>query len=131
MRSKNNAVNIVTRLRSGQKESRASIPGKGKNFFSSRELQDRVCNLPGLVFKGYRKHTGRGESSHLVHFCRVYEWLELYLNTPLPTCLCGVHRGLLPIHVGLLLSITLLDIKESNTQWQGKLLTNLKRLSKM
>lgn len=73
MRSKDNAVGTVTRLWSGQKESCGSIPRKRNKLISSRELQDRLCSLSGPVFNGYRKHGGRGESSHSIHFCRGYE----------------------------------------------------------
>ena len=41
----------------------------------------QVCSLSGLLFNGYRQHSGRGESSHSIHFCRGYEWMELFLNS--------------------------------------------------
>ena len=43
------------------------------------------------------------------------EWS--YSSTPSPTTrLCGVHSAPLPMHVGLLLSITLLNTTASNTR---------------
>jgi hypothetical protein len=100
MRSKDNAVGIVTKLSSGQKESRGSIPGKSKKFFSSRELQDRVRSLSGLLLNGYDS-TAAGVNLATQSTSAEATNDGRYTSTP-HTRLCGVHRAPLPMHVGLL-----------------------------
>jgi hypothetical protein len=65
-------------------DTRGSIPGKGKRFFSTPQRPDMLWGSPSLLLNGYRRLSGRGlkltTDVHLVLKSRI---VDLYLHSPI------------------------------------------------